>query len=153
MPSSRYGPFRTEHCGAPAPDLLRAGVEQFNRGEYFEQHETLELLWRAEQDDVRYLYQGVLLVGVGLYHLKRGNFRGAVAKLETAVRFLQWFTPACQGVDVARLIADATRAHESLLALGPTRLADFDWSTAPQVQLAESAANPAPSSVFNPENP
>jgi uncharacterized protein len=145
--SSRYGPFHTERCGEPPPALLRAGIEQFNRGEYFEQHETLELLWRAERDEVRYLYQGILLVGVGLYHLKRGNSRGAVAKLAAAVRFLQWFSPLCQGVDVATLIADADRARQSLLALGPARLPDFDWSTTPKVGLAEFPP------TFNPEIP
>jgi predicted metal-dependent hydrolase len=132
--SSRYGPFHTDRCGEPPPELLRLGVEQLNRGEYFEQHETLETLWRAERDDVRYLYQGILLVGVGLFHLKRGNLRGAAAKLATGVRFLQWFAPACQGVDVAALIADADRARESILALGPEHLAAFDWSQAPRVR-------------------
>jgi predicted metal-dependent hydrolase len=134
---SRYGPFHTNRCGELPPELLRAGIEQFNRGEYFEQHETLEILWRAEKDDVRYLYQGILLVGVGLYHLKRGNLRGAVAKLETAVRFLRWFCPACQGVNVDTLIADADRARIAILALGPTRLSEFDWSRAPKVHLGE----------------
>lgn len=134
---SRYGPFHTDLCEGPAPELLLRGIEQLNRGEFFEQHETLEILWRAEADDVRYLYQGILLVGVGLYHVRRGRFRGAIAKLETAVRLLQWFTPACQRVDVATLIADANRVRDTLTSLGPTRLADFDWSLAPRVHLIE----------------
>src|SRR5437588_9027261 len=111
---SRYGPFHTDLCHGPAPELLLRGIEQFNRGEFFEQHETLEILWREEADDVRYLYQGILLVGVGLYHVRRDRFRGAIAKLETAVRFLQWFTPSCQRVDVATLIADANRARDTI---------------------------------------
>jgi predicted metal-dependent hydrolase len=133
---SRYGPFHTERCGELPPELLQRGIEQLNRGEYFEQHETLELLWRAETDDVRYLCQGILLVGVGLLHLQRGNFHGAEVKLATGVRLLQWFTPVCQGVDVAALIADATRAREAILALGPSRLAEFDRSRLPRVRFA-----------------
>ncbi|HVC33580.1 MAG TPA: DUF309 domain-containing protein [Chloroflexota bacterium] len=136
MARSLAGPFHTERCGESAPDLLRRGVEQFNRGEYFEQHETLETLWRAERDDVRYLYQGILLVGVGMYHLQnRGNYHGAVAKLETGVRLLQWFRPACQGVDVDALIAAADRARAAIVALGPTRLAAFDPAFTPRVRL------------------
>jgi predicted metal-dependent hydrolase len=134
-PRNRYGPFHTELCGLTPPDLLRRGAEEFNRGEYFEQHETLELLWRAERDDVRYLYQGVLLVGVGMYHLRRGNYHGAVVKLATGVRLLQWFRPACQGVDVAALIADASRAHDAIVALGRDNLAAFDPSLTPRVHL------------------
>ncbi len=135
-PRSRYGPFHTDRCGQPPPDLLIRGIEQFNRGEFFEQHETLELLWRAEQDDVRYLYQGILLVGVGMYHLfRRASYHGAVTKLETGVRFLQWFRPTCQGVDVDALIDDAIRARAAIVALGPDRLAEFNPALTPKVRL------------------
>jgi uncharacterized protein len=133
----RYGPFVTERCVEPPPPELRHGVEQFNRGEFFEQHETLEALWRAERDPVRYLYQGILLVGVGMLHRERGNYRGAVIKLETAVRFLRWFAPACQGVDVAGLIAQADRAREQLVALGPERLSEFPAGLTPVVRLKQ----------------
>jgi len=133
---SRYGPFHTDRCDVPAPDLLREGIAQFNRGAFFEQHETLEILWRAEADDVRYLYQGILLVGVGMYHLfERRNYRGAVAKLETGIRLLEWFRPTCQGVDVDTLIADSIRAHDAVVALGPDRLAEFDPLLTPKVRL------------------
>lgn len=130
------GPFHTERGALPPPDLLRVGVDQLNRGEYFEQHETLEILWRAETDDVRYLYQGILLIGVGMFHLtRRANYRGAIAKLDTGLRLLQWFRPTCQGVDVDALIASASRARAAIVALGPARLAEFDPSLAPRVTL------------------
>lgn len=130
------GPFHTERCHLPPPALLREGIAQLNRGEYFEQHETLEILWRAEKDDVRYLYQGILLIGVGMYHLtRRGNYRGAIAKLDTGLRLLQWFRPTCQGVDVDALIESASRARDAIAALGPSRLAEFDPSLAPRVAL------------------
>jgi predicted metal-dependent hydrolase len=32
------------------------GIEQFNRREYFECHETLELIWNAEPCPIRTLY-------------------------------------------------------------------------------------------------
>ena len=34
------------------PDLLK-GIHEFNEGEFFEQHETLETLWRATDTDIR----------------------------------------------------------------------------------------------------
>ena len=58
----------SDWCAEPPPSLLLKGIEQFNRGEFFAQHETLEELWRAETRDVRYLYQGILQIGVGLHH-------------------------------------------------------------------------------------
>ena len=42
-------------CDESPPPRLLEGIAQFNRGEYFEQHETLELLWRAEPRTVRHL--------------------------------------------------------------------------------------------------
>lgn len=129
------GPFHTDLGQLPPPELLRVGVAQFNRGEYFAQHETLETLWRAERDDVRYLYQGILLVGVGMYHLvERGNYHGAVSKLETGPRLLRWFRPTCQGIDVDALIAAAERVRDAIVALGPTRLAELDPTLWPRVR-------------------
>ena len=73
-------------CHEPAPRLLLRGIEQFNRGDYFEQHETLEELWNAESRKVRRLYQGILQIGVAMHHVKRGNHHGAVYMLTRARR-------------------------------------------------------------------
>ncbi len=135
----RHGPYTTAGCGSPAPLELLLGIEQFNRGEYFEQHETLEELWRSEPDDVRYLYHGILLAGVGLYHLSRGNYRGAVSKLAGGIEKLRWFEPSCHGVDVAALVSDAERCLETATALGPERLTEFDWKLAPRIVIAGGA--------------
>jgi len=86
---------------------LIAGVRQFNDGQYFECHETLEALWKRESRPLREMYQGVLQIGVALHHLERGNQRGALRLLERGLNHLRWFSPACQGVDVNRLIAEA----------------------------------------------
>ena len=135
----RYGPFQTERCNEPPPELLLQGIAEFNRGEFFEQHETLETLWRGESDPIRYLYQGILLVGVAMYHLRRGNYHGAVSKLTSGRRFLQWFGPVCQGVDVARLMADADRARKEVERIGPDRLGEFNPALVPRVHLNGSA--------------
>ncbi len=119
----RPGPYFTTRCTEPPPDALHKAIEEFNAGLYFEQHETLELLWRAEADDVRYLYQGILLVGVGLYHLQRGNRRGATLKLSQGIDKLRWFAPVCQGIDVAHLLEAAQRCLgclSSASAAGPS---------------------------------
>src|ERR687887_651996 len=60
---------RTCRCNEAPPALLQTGIAQFNSGDYWECHETLEELWRGEPDPVRYLYQGILLAGVDLLHL------------------------------------------------------------------------------------
>ena len=125
-------------CQESSPPLLLAGIAQFNSGEYFEQHETLELLWRAERRDVRRLYQGILQIGVAFHHLRRRNHHGTVYMLTRGARYLAPFAPRCQGVDVEALLEDAAAALTEVERLGPDRLADFDWRLAPKVRLHTS---------------
>ncbi len=118
----------------PPPALLH-GIEQFNHREYFECHETLEGLWMKEQRPLRTLYKGILQVGVGCYHLLRNNYRGAIIKLDSGVRYLEPFAPRCMGVDVARLIADARTLHSTLIQLGPDHFREVDLSLLPIIHI------------------
>ena len=122
-------------CDEPPPPELLEGIAQFNRGEFFEQHETLELLWRAERGDIRYLYQGILQIGVAFHHLRRLNHHGTVYMLTRGPGYLAPFAPRCQSVDVAALLRDAAAALRDVERLGPSRLAEFDWTLAPTVHL------------------
>jgi predicted metal-dependent hydrolase len=122
-------------CREPPPPQLIEGIAQFNRGEYFEQHETLELLWRAEGRELRRLYQGILQIGVAFHHLRRLNHHGTVYMLTRGSMHLAPFAPECQRVDVDALLASAATVLEEVLALGPHRLAEFNWHLAPIVRL------------------
>ena len=130
-------------CGDPPPVGLRHGIEQFNRREYFECHETLEGIWNEEPGPVRILYKGILQVGVGCYHLLRHNYRGAIVKLQSGADYLEPFAPRCMGVDVARLIADARRLRATLVALGPERFTEVDLALLPRVSLVSLADTPS----------
>jgi uncharacterized protein len=129
----------TSPCEESPPQQLLDGIAQFNRGEYFEQHETLELLWRAEPRDIRRLYQGILQIGVAFHHLRRRNHHGTVYMLTRGARYLAPFSPRCQGVDVARLLSDAAAALSEVERLGADRLEQFDWTLAPIVQLLQNS--------------
>src|SRR5579864_4887576 len=79
-------------CAAPAPAQLVQAIHEFNEEQFFEQHETLELLWRATPGEIRHLYEGILQIGVGMHHLfKNHNFHGAVVKLDHGIRLLEAF--------------------------------------------------------------
>jgi predicted metal-dependent hydrolase len=123
-------------CADPPPPELRKGIAEFNAGEFFEQHETLELLWRATRTPDRALYHGILQIGVGFHHWRQGNFHGATVLLDEGVERLRPFAPACQGVDVGKLMADATTAREHLASLGASRMSTVDVAAiAPQIRL------------------
>jgi hypothetical protein len=123
--------------------LLVRGIQEFNARQFFECHETLEELWRAEAHLVRYLYQGVLHVGVGYYHLLRGNHHGAVTKLASGLELLEFFRPRCQGVELEPLIAAAGRHREHLLKLGPADINLFNSTSIPRIEPLLPAADPA----------
>jgi predicted metal-dependent hydrolase len=125
-------------CDQPPPPALLEAIAQFNRGEFFEQHETLELLWRAERRDIRFLYQGILQIGVAFHHLRKLNHHGAVYMLTRGPRYLAPFTPRCQRVDVQRLLDDAAAALREVERLGPARLGEFDWTLAVRVHMVGS---------------
>lgn len=119
-------------CSEPLPQGVLRGIEEFNAGQYFEQHETLELVWRAELRPVRELYRGVLQIGVACYQIERGNARGARKLIDRAVKWLQPFRPACQGIDVERLLTDTARLRAELERVEVTHI---DRRFFPHVQL------------------
>jgi predicted metal-dependent hydrolase len=124
---------RSGRCGDPPTPRLRRGIEQFNRGEFFEQHETLELEWLQERDPVRYLYQGILQIGIGFEHLRRGNPRGARQLWRRGISYLEPFESGCMNVDVDRLVADTERCIAELERVGD-KLERFDHSLVARVQ-------------------
>ena len=132
IPPEMHDPAR---CAEPPGAALLHGIEQFNRREYFECHETLEAAWNAEPAPIRTLYKGILQIGVGCYHLLRHNYRGAVLKLHTGADYLEPFAPRCMGVEVGQLIAHARQLHDALVALGSERMDEIDLTLLPVVHL------------------
>jgi uncharacterized protein len=116
------------------PDLVLEGIAEFNRGEFFECHEFLEEAWMQESGRVRFLYQGILQVGVGFYHLKNGNWRGATGLLRNGTVRLKEFEPETLGVDVAKLVRESESCLRELESLGRERIGEFDASRIPKVE-------------------
>jgi predicted metal-dependent hydrolase len=123
------------NCAAPPPPLLTRGVNEFNRGEFFACHETLETLWKQERARVRELYQGIIQVAVACYHLERGNYRGSVILLKRGLEHLRAFPATCQGVQVDELVRSSDRALVALMDLGPVRMHEFDRRLLPRVEV------------------
>jgi uncharacterized protein len=136
-PSARHRPGRGERsirCSESPPPRLRRGIEQFNRGDFFEQHETLEEEWLAERDPVRYLYQGILQIGVGFEHLRRGNPAGARGLWRRGITYLEPFRGGCMNVDVDRLIDATELCLEELDRVGHGGLERFDDALIPRIE-------------------
>jgi hypothetical protein len=119
------------------PDLALRGIEEFNRGEFYECHEYLEEAWMQEPRRVRFLYQGILQIGVGFYHLQNGNWRGATGLLRNGTQRLREFEPETLRIDVAGLVRESERCLRELEALGRERVREFDMSEIPRIKWVD----------------
>ncbi len=117
----------------PLSEPARLGVEAFNRGEYFEQHEYFEEAWKEETRPIREFYQGVLQVGVAFLLIERGVWAGAIKAFRRGLPRLRDLPLVCQGVDLAALRSAAIDIHAEITALGPDRLHEFDRSRFPTI--------------------
>ena len=101
-------------CRKKPPLKLLEGIEQFNRGDYYDCHETLEAVWMHEQGKIRDLYKGILQIGVAIYHAKRSNLKGAMRLVSSGMELISPFAPECMGIDVTHLLLSAGRFREEL---------------------------------------
>lgn len=130
-----------DNIALPADDFAVA-IDQFNRGEWFACHETLEELWIGETGWRRDLYQGVLQVAVALHHWQEGNHAGAILLLGQAAKLLQPVEPFCESIDVAALIAVSDRLRRELILLGPDHQAELDRSLIPVIRYNPTPPDP-----------
>lgn len=82
------------------PSEYWQGVEQFNTGQFYACHDTLEALWIEALEPEKTFYQGILQVAVALYHLGNGNLRGATILLGEGTNRLRRYPSVFGGVDV-----------------------------------------------------
>ena len=120
------------------PSLLIQGLEEFNRGEFYECHESLERLWMSEPRPIRQLYQGILQISVACHHLREQRYQPVITLLERGCGYLEPFAPACMGVDISALLTSSARCLAEVKRLGPERLHEFDWSLVPTRSLVPS---------------
>ncbi len=123
-------------CSTAIPDAVRKAVSQFNAGEYFECHDTLEAFWLEEPGAVRDLYKGIIQIAGGLYHWGNGNTRGCLKLLDRGIVYAGRFAPRCQGIDVAGLLDQARAALDWLTAAAPGTPLPLELT--PRITLVDS---------------
>ncbi|BCS53972.1 DUF309 domain-containing protein [Geobacter sp. SVR] len=126
-------------CSSSPSRLLLQALGEFNRGCWFECHETLEELWVGEQGELRDFYQGILQIAVALHHWRNGNFGGAVSLLEGGARYLRRVSGVCQRIDVAALIAESDKVRETLGQLGRERMSELPAELIPRLRLTDTS--------------
>jgi hypothetical protein len=113
-------------CDGPPPDGVQKGIEQFNNRAFYRCHDSIEEAWIDEPGDVRLMYQGLLQISVAFYHVQQANWRGLVKMMARGKGKLLPFLPACQGIDLAALLADVEWSEARLRDLGPEGIGELD---------------------------
>jgi hypothetical protein len=107
------------------PSEFWQGIEEFNQGEFYACHDTLEALWMEASEPEKRFYQGVLQIAVGCYHLGNLNWRGAVILLGEGMRRLEAYEPAYSGIDVTELREQSAELLTALQQAGAENVVDF----------------------------
>jgi uncharacterized protein len=84
-------------------DLYTQGIELFNSSEFYDAHEVLEDVWRAEQGPRKLFLQGLIQVAVALHHHSTGNFVGCRSLLGRAARNLSSYPENYSNLNLKQL--------------------------------------------------
>lgn len=108
-------------------EKLELGIVQFNKGEYFDCHETLEEVWRELNADEKEITQAIIQIAVAYYHLLNSNSEGARKLLKRgSCRLRERVVPSSLShLDIGGLNTHVLR-HLQLLESGSApELSDF----------------------------
>ncbi len=124
-------PFRNQPLLTPAEFTARLGeldraIDEFNRGWYFESHETLEDLWMVTPLPERTLLQAIIQLAAAFVHFSRGEYPGILKLLDASSAKLVAYSPEALGIDVAGLLAETRRTRDEIAALGPDDFTTWD---------------------------
>ena len=104
------------------PALFQRGLQEFNSGEFYACHDTLEAVWMETDTSEKPFYQGILQIAVAFYHLGNLNWRGGAILLGEGINRLRKFEPAHKGVDVEDLVDQAVDWLEQVQIVGAAGL-------------------------------
>ena len=118
------------------------GVEQFNSGQFYACHDTLEALWIEASEPEKSFYQGVLQIAVALYR----NWRGAVILLGEGSNRLGRYPSTYSGIDVDELLDQSAALLSALQKAGADKITAGNLSqdetlTLPKILLVNESEN------------
>ncbi|NJM98176.1 MAG: DUF309 domain-containing protein [Phormidesmis sp. RL_2_1] len=123
--------------------LLIRGIHEFNQGEFYACHDTLEAIWMDAEIAEKPFYQGILQVAVAFYHLSHLNWRGGAILLGEGITRLRKFEPSYKGIAVADLVDQSVEWLSLVQSAGAEGLA----------ALMEALPQPLPQVQWTPSPP
>jgi len=115
-------------------EQFELGIDEFNRGRYFECHDTFEGLWMEEHGERRRFLQGLIQAAVGIFHSTRNNTAGAESQLSKSLAKLAEVPDRYLGIDVFSLRRELERFRDTHRERIARAEPGFDPSVAPRIK-------------------
>ena len=81
-------------------DAWQQGIEQFNRREFFDCHESWEQIWLPAPEPDKTFLQGIIQVACAFHHELRGNRAGAESLLRRGLAKIEQFPADYRGIQL-----------------------------------------------------
>jgi predicted metal-dependent hydrolase len=124
------------------PDFVtyaRAGIDHFNRREFWEAHEAWETIWLVAESDVEQFLQGLIQIAAAYHHVQRGTYRGAARLFDAGLKRLEPYPAVFCGIDRDAAEKAARRHREWLSAAGGSPSAPLSADEYPTLLASEIA--------------
>lgn len=102
------------------PAAYLRGIEQFNAGEFFACHETLEELWQQSADEQRTFLHALIQAATALHHYQHSNLKGALSLHQRAQQKLSSLSAVMLRLDT-RMFAAALQSFFDQAVQAPDR--------------------------------
>lgn len=98
---------------------LHRGIDLFNRGEFFEAHESLEDVWRGAPAEEKKFLQGLVQLAVAFHHYSSGNHRGMRSVMARGMKNLEGKRDGFCGIRLNLLMQSLRGWREAMDNGGP----------------------------------
>ena len=113
-------------------ELFQRGLDEYNKGEYFEAHEAWEDLWSDYNFPDRKFVQGLIQLSVSFVHLENNNMNGAKSLLRKAREKFQLFSGIHRNINIDILLNEIKLVENKYNAIDSP--IDFDWTLIPNLE-------------------
>ena len=113
-------------------ELFLRGLDEYDKGEYFEAHEAWEDLWSDYNFPDRKFVQGLIQLSVSFVHLGNGNLTGAKNLLKKCQQKFDDYNGIHREINLSDLKSSIEAVEIVYSELNDCR--DFDWDLVPALK-------------------
>ena len=113
-------------------ELFQRGLDEYEKGDYFEAHEAWEDLWSDYNFPDRKFVQGLIQLSVSFVHLGNGNLTGAKNLLKKCQQKFDDYNGIHREINLSDLKSSIEAVEIVYSELNDCR--DFDWDLVPALK-------------------